>query len=116
MSDYSDADLFDLIEAKRGNLSAIAKEITVPRHVLKARIDRSPILVALMGDLIEAIVDKAEQNKFTDVENGDSAASNFVLQTLGKGRGWAMGVAGSGKDGAILVEIKTFTEPTDASS
>lgn len=96
-----------LLDAK-GNISAAARSLGRFRSAIKRIIDSTPELVALLEDIREEHVDRAEFNIFADVEKGDAAQSRFVAQTLGKARGWSMGVSGLGKDGAITVEITSF--------
>lgn len=104
------AQIYEALSASNGNISASARAVGLTRTNFVARVQKSPALMALLEDLRETIVDKAEQNQYAEVLAGDAAASRFILQTLGKNRGYSTGVAGTGKDGAIVVEIKSFTE------
>lgn len=113
-SPVTDSDIFEALEASKGNLAEAAKNLGLRRGKLKERVDASPALISLLDDLREGIIDRAEQNRFADVEKGDAGASNFILQTIGKGRGYSTGVAGTGKDGAIIVEVRRFTDEETA--
>lgn len=100
--------IFDALREHRGNISKTAAELGVARNYIKRRIDGSVDLQVFLDDIRESLVDRAEDNVFADVEKNDPGASRFVLATLGKTRGWAQGVAGLGKDGAITVEVRNF--------
>lgn len=101
--------IYNALKEFDGNLSKVARELGITRKRLVERIDASPALSSLRGDLREDIVDNAEDNIFGDVRRGDSAASRFVVSTIGKGRGWSQGVTGE-KGGAIEVVIRTGLE------
>lgn len=77
------------------------------RANLKARIDKEPDLVSLLDDLRQSVLDTAEQNVFTAVEASDQAASQFVLRTIGKDRGYTTGVVGD-KNAPIEVVLREF--------
>lgn len=98
-----------LVETK-GNLAKAARDLHSTRKYVMGMAADTPEIVALLEDLREGVVDQAEDNIFADVEKGDQSASRFVASTLGKKRGWSPGVEGNGKNGAIVVEIRQFTE------
>lgn len=90
----SDAIKLAIVEA-RGNLTQAAHLIsqrpgsekcsrTYLAEALKKRVD----LAAFYQAFREEIVDKAEGNIFTLVDEGDYNASVLVVRTLGKERGW----------------------------
>lgn len=107
----SKADCYDAIKEADGNLSAAARELGISRNRLKTIVDGNITLAALVADLNEEIVDVAEENHRARVRKGDDpTAERFILQTLGKGRGYSMGVAGTGKDGEIIVKIQKLGE------
>lgn len=85
-----------------GNISATARNLGISRSRCKARIDKNPSLVALVEDLTGGVIDQAKENVFNGVMRGDPTDSRFVLQTIG---GFSTKVAGSGKDGEIVVVI-----------
>lgn len=106
-------EIYEQLIASRGNLTDCARELGVSRTRLKVRIEGNPTLVATLEELTEGVLDKAEQNVFDGVMRGDAADSRFVLQTKGKERGWAQGVAGTGKNGEIVVQINRLAPPTE---
>jgi superfamily I DNA and RNA helicase len=106
----SDEEIYKALIEQDGNMSAVGRALKISRTRVAQRIDRSVVLTALRQDLIEDVVDTAEQNVYRDVRNGDATANRFVLGTLGKTRGWAQGVAGTGKDGEIVVQINRLSD------
>lgn len=103
------AEIYEALIAAQGNISMVVRELGSTRKYVIETINSTPELVALLEDIREAHIDNSEQNIFADVAKGDQSASRFVVSTLGKKRGWSPGVEGSGKNGAIVVEIKNFT-------
>lgn len=106
----SRADIYEALKSTSGNRAAVCRLLSIRRQKLNDIINATPALVALCDDLREGIVDNAEQNIFKEVEAGNESASRFVLGTLGKKRGWAAGVEGTGKDGAIAIEVVRFSD------
>lgn len=105
------AQIADALEASEGNVSMAARGLGIPRNVLHNRIQMNPELVTLLQDMREDVIDTAEQNQFARAKSGsDPHAERFILQTIGKDRGYSTSVAGSGKDGEIVVSIKRFGE------
>lgn len=108
------ATIYETLEEAKGNISEAARMLGMRRYALRERIDATPLLIKLMDDLREERIDKSETNIFNEVDKGSESASRFVLQTLGKGRGWAMGVAGTGKDGEIIVQVNKLAPAEQA--
>ena len=87
-SQYSDEQIAVALRTCRGNLSAVARILGLRRQKLKERVDRTPDLVAVRMDELEALLDKAEENIYEAVYAGDYKATIFVLRTLGRDRGY----------------------------
>ena len=105
----SNADIWEALELEDGNVSAAARRLDMARNKLQERIDRSPELQVLMGDLREEAVDVAEVNTMKRAKSGsDPIAEKFVLQTLGKRRGWNTAAGGINGSGDITVTITRF--------
>lgn len=102
--------IYDQLVASEGNVSHAANALGVSRTWLARKIDKNVTLTAMLLDRREEIIDIAEQNVFADVRKNDPTANRFVLQSLGKERGWATGVAGIGKGGEIVVVINRLAE------
>lgn len=105
----TNAEIWEALEAEEGNVSAAARLLDMTRTKLQERIDRSPELQILMGDLREEVVDVAEVNTMKRAKSGsDPIAEKFVLQTLGKRRGWNTAAGGINGSGDITVTITRF--------
>lgn len=101
----TDGDIYEQLLASEGNKSHAARALGISRRRIGERIDRSPALTALCQDVVEEVLDQAETNVYADVRKNDATANRFVLATRGKERGWSSGVAGTGKNGEIVVQI-----------
>jgi hypothetical protein len=107
----SAADIWDALVASDGNIGAAARSLGCTRTYLQQRIDRNPDLIIMLDDLREEAVDQAESNQLTRAKSGaDPSAERFVLQTLGKRRGWNTAVGGMSGSGDITVTITRFAE------
>lgn len=104
------SDIYEQLVKSEGNMTHAASALGVSRSWLQQKIAGNVTLTAMMQDRREAVVDQAETNVFADVMKNDPTANRFVLQTIGKSRGWSSGVAGSGKDGEIVVVINKLSE------
>lgn len=104
------AEVYSALVAAEGNVAKAARELKATRRHVADIIGKTPEIAALLEDLREGVVDASEDNIYADVKKGDQSASRFVLQTIGKKRGWAQGVEGTGKNGAVEVTIRTFAE------
>lgn len=105
--------IYDQLVASEGNMSHAASALGVSRQWLQTKVNNNVTLTAMMMDRREAIVDQAEQNVFADVLKNDPTANRFVLQSIGKARGWSSGVGGEGKNGEIVVVINKLSGETD---
>ena len=77
------------LEKANGNLSEAAAHLGIKRHVLAGHVERVEALRLYHLDFLEKAIDKAQSNVFKAVENGDYGASQFLLTTLGKDRGFS---------------------------
>lgn len=110
MTEFTCGQAYQALVDCQGNVTKAAQALDVKRVLLQNMINKSPELQVLLNDFREEAKDIAEENIFSDVKRGDQSASRFVLQTIGRDRGYVTGVAGSGKDGAITIEIVKFSE------
>ena len=101
------AEIYEALVASEGNVTAAGRALRLSRHKLQERIDRNPQLLQLMDDLREEVIDIAESNQFARAKSGaDPNAERFVLQTLGRKRGYSTSVAGMNQGGEIVVQIR----------
>lgn len=83
-------EIAEALVQRKGNISAVARELGYSRRgTLKDRIDRTPELSAIMDDIREGVLDRSEENVFTAADNGDVKTSLWILERLGKKRGYA---------------------------
>lgn len=105
------AEIAASLEKNRGNLSKCSRDLSVRRKNLVERIGKHPDLQAVLDEIRDERIDKAEDNIYDDLDKGDPAASRFVLATLGKDRGWVTRNESTGKGGGDLsVTIKKFSD------
>lgn len=109
--------VYDLITKYRGNLSKISDEMKQGRTAVQNYIRSNSILTLRMQEVREAIVDKAEDNIFDDVDSTDAqarrSASHLVVSTLGRERGWTTRVDLSMKE-PIQVQIRRFDDGAES--
>lgn len=98
----SDDAIYLSLQRNNGNVAAVCRDLDRSYMTIKGRIDDHPQLKELRDNLRQSIIDKAEQNVFDAVEEGDLVQSNFLLRTLGANRGWTPRQEVTGKDGGAL--------------
>ena len=81
-------DLAEQIEAKRGNVTAVAHHFRVSRPTVYRHIKGNPQLAEILHDARESLVDMAEDWLFKRIEEGDTTAIIFFLKTQGRERGY----------------------------
>jgi len=107
----SNADIWEALEQAEGNIGAAARALDLSRTRLQERIDRCPDLIVHLSDMREEVIDVAESNTMKRAKSGaDPVAEKFVLQTIGKRRGWSTASIGGNGGGDIVVTIKKFAE------
>ncbi len=105
----TNADIWEALEQSEGNIAVAARALGLSRTKMQERIDRSPDLLTHLSDMREEIVDVAETNTYKRAKSGvDPIAEKFVLQTLGKRRGWNTASGGVNGSGDITVTITRF--------
>lgn len=105
------AEIWEALEQAEGNIAAAARALGLTRAKLQDRIDRSPSLITMLSDIREEVVDVAETNTMRRAKSGaDPVAEKFVLQTLGKRRGWNTAAGGMNGNGDITVTITRFAD------
>lgn len=82
-------DLLAAIMFTAGNYTKISELLLRPRSEIKKLVENTPYIYDYCLESRESIVDIAEDNIFKLVRVGDKDISKFVLQTLGKERGYS---------------------------
>lgn len=119
---YSRAAIKKAITNSRGIKTAICQRLECSRQTLDNYLKRYPDLAALVNAERETIVDLAETKLLKALQGEDMRAILFVLETMGKGRGWSKRTEITGADGAPfglspeVVELmrQMGIEPTEA--
>jgi hypothetical protein len=99
---YSRKAITEAIKGSRGIKTAICARLTCSRQTLDNYLARYPELVALVENERESIIDLAETKLLKALQGDDMRAILFVLETMGKGRGWSKRTEVTGADGAPL--------------
>lgn len=76
------------IEGSYGIVTLIAKRLKVERMTIYNRIKKEPELELMLIDEREKILDLAESKLIQNLDSGSERSINFVLETLGKDRGY----------------------------
>lgn len=94
---FTKKEIRELICKLFGNTSDICKALDCTRSQLLAYLDKQPDLKQDMKDAREAVVDKAEKvmTSLLDSQNEQikQKTAEFLLKTLGRGRGYDVGAA-----------------------
>ena len=85
-----------------GNVTRVANQLLRSRRAIDTYISRDIALVDLKEDLYDMFVDDAEEKAKALTRAGDIGLLKFMLQTLGKKRGYVTRVEATGKDGKDL--------------
>lgn len=88
--------------ASQGNVGQAAKKLAIRRMRLRDWIDLNPEVQSCLEDIKAGKLDDVEDKQFEAAMSGDSASGRFLLQTLGKERGYVNRTENTGKDGQPL--------------
>ena len=94
---FTKKEIRELICKLFGNTSDICKALDCTRSQLLAYLDKQPDLKQDMKDAREAVVDKAEKVMTSLLDSSNEQiqqkTAEFLLKTLGRGRGYDVGAA-----------------------
>lgn len=77
-----------LIRTKRGNISAVARALKLPRNTVYRQIEADPELKTALQDAREEMLDTAEDKLGGAIRKGEPWAVCFTLKTQGQSRGY----------------------------
>ena len=109
---FTKKEMRELIFKLFGNTSELCKALDCTRSQLLAYLEKQPDLKQDMKDAKEAVVDKAEKVMTSLLDSQNEAiqqkTAEFLLKTLGRGRGYDVGAAQqiTVEDGKV--DIKTI--------
>lgn len=95
-------DVVNALMATDGNISRAARKLGRKRMGLQRYINSNIDLQEMLIDMREQKVDEAETHQAELMSLKDGAAGRFILQTLGKGRGYSSRTEMTGPDGRPL--------------
>jgi len=88
MKKASVAQVKPLLEEHDGNISAVARALSVARDTIYARIDESAVLQQTLRNARERMLDEAESVLYRKVKEGSTPELLFFLKTQGRSRGY----------------------------
>lgn len=117
-ADLNVKDVNKVLEFFKGNIALSAKWFGRSRTQFMRFIESHVECVALLQELRDALIDNAEMNYAIAVERGDLQASSFVLETLGKDRGFTKKkeIENTYKDAPPTQIVFTVAAPQPASA
>lgn len=83
-----EASIVKALKANEGNITKTARALGVTPSAVSQRISRSKRLQDVLVSAKEGLVDLAESELTKHVKAGSLKAILFVLETIGKSRGW----------------------------
>lgn len=114
MATWKADNVIQLIREKRGNLSAVARELKVSRPTLYKYLESRTTVQDALEEARETMLDEAEAKLYEKVLNGDTAELIFFLKTRGKSRGYVERTEHTGADGdAIKIKGYATVSPDD---
>lgn len=99
--------LVEALTKHRGNMAAAGRDLGVTRQAVRDHVEKDPELRALVDEMNETRVDRAEQKLDEAVEAGEPWAIPFMLRTLGRKRGYgdSMDVTSGGQPIRFTIRI-----------
>lgn len=91
------------IRGSRGIKQRVAEALGVTRQTVDNYLATWPELAGVFEDERDALIDRAESKLVEAVDGGEMRAILFILETLGKSRGWARRTEITGADGGALM-------------
>lgn len=82
------SDIEEALRQHRGNMTAAGEALGVTRQNISIRVAGSSTLTALVDELTEVRVDRAEMKLDEAVDRGELPAVFYLLSRLGKHRGY----------------------------
>lgn len=99
---YNKTDVIYAMWVAKGNWAEMSRLLGRRRRSVMDYCNAQPDLVELREELREGLVDYVETKQFEAALAGNDAAGRFLLETLGKGRGYTKRAEVTGPDGKPL--------------
>ena len=101
------------IKGSNGLISTIAQRLDVSRQTVRNYFKRYPELEENMNDELESILDVVESKLMKKVQEEESWAIKFYLQTKGKARGYGVCTISLRDEEVVARAYKEITEASD---
>lgn len=98
--------IFDQLDLDRGNLSECAKNLNVTYTDLVGYVHMKEDLTQLLVLSREKIIDAAEKQLMSHIDQGSLKASMFALETIGKHRGYVKQKVDNGSEDLNKAKVK----------
>lgn len=109
-------DLVQAILHTFGSYSSMSTLLARRRTTVRDTVLADPDLVELRNELREGVIDRSEEVIFLDAISGDVGSAKFVVQTLGKSRGYSTRHEHTGEDGRPIRHITSDMTPEEAAA
>lgn len=111
-SDFTDEEDNIIAAGLRAHLPlhVIGAKVNCERHALSKHIKEHPDLKQLVIDMREDFIDQAEYQLDRMMQSGNPAAVMFVLERLGRERGWGPDAGGNAKDEGTHITFGEINE------
>ncbi len=86
----TDEQIAKALRKHHGLIRNVARELKCAHTTIYSRISKSDELRKVWNEARAGLVDMAESALVSKIQEGDTKAILFVLQTLGKDRGWEL--------------------------
>lgn len=109
----TEREILDAVVRAHGVIAVLARILGLKRHQTESLIKKYPSVKRAVAEERENLVDLAECRLFEATNYGEEWAVKFVLQCLGKNRGWTKEISPAENKGKILEAINKMTEMDD---
>lgn len=111
---FHDEDVIQAIWHTLGNYSAMSELLARRRSSVRDYVLSHPSVKLVFDEVRESFLDRVESNVFKQADEGDASQCRFILQTLGKSRGYSTRQELTGEDGKPLRLITAEMTPEEA--
>ena len=101
-SPYHKPDVAAAIYKTEGNYTKMALLLGRRRGAIRDYILSNPELFEMMKEVRESVLDEIEDNVINQARRGDAQQARFILQTIGKDRGYTTRAESTGADGGPI--------------
>lgn len=85
---YTDQQIRDALREAKGFVSRAAEALGCSQQTIRNRLDKSEVVKAVVEEINESNLDRAETRLFDAIDNGEPWAIKFFLAYKGRSRGY----------------------------